>query len=95
MGKLLKQKEVIAVGIILVMIISLSILYNLKDSYSASLGNTMWYFPSTITSHKEEIIEVYFISDTQANIDSRYNQASIKADLSKSGNVKGNYMLQV
>lgn len=54
--------------------------------------NVMGYWSDEIEAQKENITEVYFINDTQASIDSKYNSASIKADLtasSSNGSVKG------
>ena len=58
-------------------------IYKTRESYALETftGNRMDIFPTIINNYKEEISEVYFINDSQSNIDTRYNNASIKADL--------------
>ena len=75
-----------------VLVITFLIILSPKKSYSLPFeGNMMNTFPEIITNEKENIIEVYFINDTRENIDSRYDRATIKSDLTynSTGNVKG------
>lgn len=74
--------------------------YKSGDAYSG-VGRTLYAvwsdtknvmvtsFPTTISDQKANITEVYFVNDTQSNIDTKYNSASIKVDLTSSGSVKG------
>ena len=51
--------------------------------YAIYEKNIMDLFPASILDSKTTFTEVHFINDTQANIDSRYNSASTKADVTK------------
>ena len=61
--------------------------FNVPDGevtlYAIYEKNIMDVFPATILDSKATITEVHFIDDLQANIDSRYNSATTKADVTK------------
>ena len=90
---MLKKKKDLFIVFSVIFVILLGVIYKTRESYAIETftGNRMNTFPSTITDHKDEISAVYFINSSQANIDSRYNASSIKADLTyySTGSVKG------
>ena len=81
-------KKKLITGIIFICSLFFSINHNLD--VNAQEVNEMGSFPSVITLVKEQIVKVSFIKDSQVNIDTRFNAAPIKADLtSGEGSVKG------
>ena len=90
---LLKKKKDQFIVFSIMFVLLLGAIYKTRESYAIETfaGNRMNTFPSEITDQKENISAVYFIKDTQENIDTRYNNASIKADLTYNevGSVKG------
>ena len=102
MKKLLRNKYFLLLSFIL---ITSTICIILKKSYALVEDNVMIRFWNTpIQEYSDKITEVYFQSDSQENIDSSYNNASIKADLTynSTGNIKAwlepkgdNYVLYV
>ncbi len=49
--------------------------------------NIMGKFPNSILDHKSEVKEIYFEQMTQSEIDTRYNAATVKADIAIDGSV--------
>ena len=77
--------------ILSIFILMMMLVVGIKDSYSATVpfeGAMMGTFPRLITDQKEKIEEVNFIKDTEQNINTRYNKASIKADLTDNATIK-------
>ena len=77
--------------ILSIFILMMMLVVGIKDSYSATVpfeGAMMGRFPTTIKDQMENIVEVNFIKDTEQNINTRYNKASIKADLTYNATIK-------
>ena len=77
--------------ILSIFILMMMLVVGIKDSYSATVpfeGAMMRRFPAAIEDQRENIVEVNFIKDTEQNINTRYNKASIKADLTYNSTIK-------
>ena len=77
--------------ILSIFILMMMLVVGIKDSYSATVpfeGAMMGTFPTTIKNQRENIVEVNFIKDTEQNINTRYNKASIKVDLTYNSTIK-------
>ena len=77
--------------ILSIFILMMMLIVGIKDSYSVLMpfeGAMMGTFPTTIKNQRENIVEVNFIKDTEQNINTRYNKASIKVDLTYNSTIK-------
>ena len=78
----LKKKEIKLTFILLVVFIAVITLNGIRKTYCLPFdGNMMNTFPDVIKNNAEKIYEVYFQDLSQDEITSRYNKATIKADL--------------